>query len=157
MPKRLPKLETFPEPQAQIDDSKSGFRGNIATADDGKKHVIADIFRPASKNESILLGSSTEVKCTLETDTDDPHRRVYIRVWVKSRIRPGLWTSIGINADEENLLYLVQAAGNVLAEQQCEMYKDMHNPESVGKIAVECLRDIQEAAEKARRHRGKGH
>jgi hypothetical protein len=144
-----------PRPDKDVDWKLSDKRSAPAKEGDGKKHASNKTFHAASPRETIITGSETEVNVKLMGDTDT--HQVWISVFVKSRIRPGLWNSIThIDPDSPSLPYLVQHAAEELANYQCKHYQDVHNPVAVGKVAVEALRDIKEAAEISRRGRGKG-
>lgn len=132
---------------------REGHSGNCRNTEI-KKAVSAQFFRPASPRESVVILPQTEVKCQLQMD--DKTMKAWILVSVKSLVRPGLWGSVAVDADTPNLEYLVSQAAEAVATKQCLNYGDQHNPGDVAKTARECLRDIKQAADAARKHRGSG-
>lgn len=131
------------------------FRGEVNKAKQPKKQVSAAVFRPASPNEAVVILPQTEVKVALEQNNDDPsHMKFWIKLSVKSLVRPGLWGHRFIDANTTNLEYLLSRQCEELCNYQCQQYRDQHNPPAVIRAALDGLKDIQKAAEKARRTRG---
>lgn len=119
-----------------------------------KRKIKADLFAPASKLTEVVILPDTPVEVKLQMD--DQTRKAWMLVSVKSLIRPGLWGHLKVDADSPRLEYLVQKAAETIAVQQCELYRDVHNPGAVAKAALEAFHEIKSLAEKARLNRGSG-
>lgn len=66
-----------------------------------------------------------------------PNDSRYVKVLVRSKVRPNLISSNQMDIDLENMKTKVAIMGGSLAEYQCERYMDTHDPSEVAKYAVE--------------------
>lgn len=88
------------------------------------------------------MASEVRVKLVQDTET----KRVEVIVSIRSNKRAGLVGSIRIDADHPRLKHEVRQAAIKLALHQVANYRDAHDPEECGTVAMEALREIEVAA-----------
>lgn len=69
--------------------------------------------------------------------------KVEVEVGVSSKKKPGLWATLKVDADAPGLEDLVQRTAHACAVHLIVNYRDKCDPDECGKLARECLREIQ--------------
>lgn len=100
-------------------------------------------FEGENKKSNFIVGRQSLVTVDVFKRPNGTH---FMRVNLRSVIKPLLTSRYEIDMDkytnESTFLAMVALAGGAIAERQCDLYGDRHDPDECAKAAQEAAREV---------------